>query len=337
MIASHRPLGLADPCLSLLSDILHMRLNITIAAFVGPNQQGGQTDPRYLIIRQSDVKGIRIQMGLPTVESSADARFGFDGGRHSQVLAQLYIAGAKPHDWLLVRSLLCRYTMRIQVRTAQGDISYLPTIEPKGGGMVQGLSMSSPLYTLLPRKLQERTADLLPDVAIKVHPQLLQIYRATRTGQEADLRPVTAQDIQHHAWRMECIIPHDQEQQWTDHQCGQVTNIMRACRTDAERLLLLDWASMAHWGHAAGRHTASLGPIFFIDDSRLTTSSQEAAITAMRVTSDYAVATGVVFETKKNSKSTMAVTPQEEMHPALQTAVQGCWEEPQPSHVTRSS
>ena len=144
VIASHRPLGLSDPCLSLLSDILHMRLNITIATFVGSNQQGGQTDPRYLIIRQSDVKGIRIQMGLPTVESSVDARFGFDGGRHAQVLAQLHIAGAKPHDWLLVQSLLHKYTMRIQVRTAQGNISYLPSIKPKGGGMVQGLSMSSP-------------------------------------------------------------------------------------------------------------------------------------------------------------------------------------------------
>ena len=96
VIASHRPLGLSGPCLSLLSDILHMRLNITTAASVGSNQQGGQTDPRYLIIWQSDVEGIRIQMGLPTVESSADARFGVDGGRHSQVLTQLHRAGARP-------------------------------------------------------------------------------------------------------------------------------------------------------------------------------------------------------------------------------------------------
>ena len=80
---------------------------------------------------------------------------------------------------------------------------------------------------------------------------------------------------------------------------------------------------MAHWGCAAGRYTASLGPVFFIDDSRLTTSSQEAAITATQATSDYAISTGVVFETKVNSKSTMVITPQEEVHPKLQSALQG--------------
>ena len=114
--------------------------------------------------------------------------------------------------------------------------------------MVQGLSMSSPLYTLLPRRLQERAADLLPDVAIKVHPQLLQIYKDTKTGQGSDLQPVTAQGIQYHAWKMERIIQRAQDQEWTEDQCNRVRNIMRACGTDAERLLLLDWIAMAHLG-----------------------------------------------------------------------------------------
>ena len=73
-IGSYRPLGLADPFLSLLSDILYDRLHEQIATYVGPNRQGGQTDPRFTYILQSDAKGVRNQMGLPTVESNADAR-----------------------------------------------------------------------------------------------------------------------------------------------------------------------------------------------------------------------------------------------------------------------
>ena len=54
---------------------------------------------------------------------------------------------------LSMKLLPNKYTMKIQVQTPQGNVTYLPSIKPKGGGMVQGLSMSSPLYTLLPRKL----------------------------------------------------------------------------------------------------------------------------------------------------------------------------------------
>ena len=64
------PLGLADPHLSLISDILYMRTGTMIATYVGIHQQGGQTDPRYMVIMQSDARGIRKQQGLPTVEST---------------------------------------------------------------------------------------------------------------------------------------------------------------------------------------------------------------------------------------------------------------------------
>ena len=152
-----------------------MRTGTMIATYVGVNQQGGQTDLRYMVIMKSDARGIRKQQGLPTVESNADARFGFDGGRHAQVLLQLRKAGVNSCDWLLVNSLLKRYTMRVQVRTRQGVIAYLEDIKPEGGGMVQGLSTSSPLYTLLPRHLQERVAHVVPSAGVLI-PQLLLGY-----------------------------------------------------------------------------------------------------------------------------------------------------------------
>ena len=98
-VGSHRPLGMPDPLLSLLPDIIYIRINAQTAAYAGPSQQGGQTDSRFMVIMQSDAKGIRHKIGLPTVESNADARYGLDGGRHVQVLCQLYQAGVTVHDW----------------------------------------------------------------------------------------------------------------------------------------------------------------------------------------------------------------------------------------------
>ena len=89
-VGSHRPLGMSDPLLSLLPDIIYTRMSAQTAAYAGPSQQGGHTDSRFMVIMQSDAKGIRHKIGLPTVESNADARYGLDGGRHVQVLCQLY-------------------------------------------------------------------------------------------------------------------------------------------------------------------------------------------------------------------------------------------------------
>ena len=152
-------------------------------------------------------------MGLTTAESNADARFGCDGGRHAQVLLQLHIAGATPHDWLLVRSLLQNYTMRVQVRIKDGNITYLPELTPEGGGMAQGLSTPSPLYTLLPRMLQGRVTTVLPNVAVTVHPSMMQSYNETQTKERSRLQPVTAECIRHSAWKMERILSQAQWQQ----------------------------------------------------------------------------------------------------------------------------
>ena len=96
-IQSYRPLGLADPLLSLLSDVLYTRITVHIATYVGSRQQGGQSDTRCMVILQRDARTARRNMQLPTAEISADARYGFDGGRHVQVLIQLHKANVT-HD-----------------------------------------------------------------------------------------------------------------------------------------------------------------------------------------------------------------------------------------------
>ena len=86
VVGSYRPVGQADPILYLLADLVQLRTGFRISQVVGPSQLGGLADSRYHIGMQRDCRTARALQGLPTFETSADARYGFDGGRHAQVL-----------------------------------------------------------------------------------------------------------------------------------------------------------------------------------------------------------------------------------------------------------
>ena len=60
-----------------------------------------------------------------------------------------------------------------------------------------------------------------------------------------------------------------------------------------------------------------------MDDSRFATLSQCAAITVAQATNDYAVRTGVIVDTQKDSTSTLLVTPQEALHEDQRCAFKG--------------
>ena len=189
--------------------------------------------------------------------------------------------------------------------------------------MVQGLSTSSPLYTLLPRHLQERVAHVVPSAGVLIPQPLLDLYRkAPNQGSEVPSH-LTHDRIRTRAWGMESVIKDTPIECLTQRQYHQLQELMNEGTTNSERLMLLDWMAMWKGAREGKPAIANIGPSFFVDDSRLTTSSQDAALAATAATSDYAVATGVVFETKKDSKSTVLVTPPREQHPQLQQALQG--------------
>ena len=66
-----------------------------------------------------------------------------------------------------------------------------------------------------------------------------------------------------------------------------------------------------------------MGPDLFIDDSRFTTSSDNAALSVTTGSTIYAIKTGVIFETKPNSTSTLIVYPPEAQHPQMEEALRG--------------
>ena len=84
---------------------------------------------------------------------------------------------------------------------------------------------------------------------------------------------------------------------------------MRECRNGVHRIHVLDWAAYAMGTKRGMQLTTNTGPSLFIDDSRYTVSSAPAAVLTTKKHTQYAIETGVIFETKQNSKSTVTVNP----------------------------
>ena len=68
--------------MSLISDVLRIRVAPGLACAAGPKQLGGLRDPRLAVAARQESSCRRRLMGLPICELGVDARFGFDGGRH---------------------------------------------------------------------------------------------------------------------------------------------------------------------------------------------------------------------------------------------------------------
>ena len=84
---------------------------------------------------------------------------------------------------------------------------------------------------------------------------------------------------------------------------------MRECRNDVHRIHVLGWAAYAMGTKRGLQLTTNTGPSLFIDDSRYTVSSAPAVVLTTKKHTQYAIKTGVIFETKKKSKSKVTVNP----------------------------
>ena len=62
-----------------------------------------------------------------------DARFGFDGGRHTRFMEGLDASGANSRDWLVTLRLLKSYKLRVRDLSDEGFVATLPDISPEGG------------------------------------------------------------------------------------------------------------------------------------------------------------------------------------------------------------
>ena len=176
------------------------------------------------------------------------------------MLVQLNKAGVTPHDWLLIDNLLRRYTIRVQVKYKNGTRRYLPALKPSRGGMVQGLSSSSPLYTLLPRVLQDMVGQEILCAFLRIHPQLLEAYHMTKTGDATAMQDLDTDHIRMQGWKIEKLVVTAEEQDLGPQTIHKIREIMRECRNDAHRIHVVDWAAYAMGTKQGLQLTTNTGP-----------------------------------------------------------------------------
>ena len=151
-------------------------------------------------------------------------------------------------------------------------------MKPSRGGMVQGLSSSSPLYTLLPRVLQDMVGQEILCAAVRIHPQLLEAYHMTKTEDATAMQDLDTDHIRMQGWKIEKLVVMAEEQDLGPQTIHKIHEIMRACRNDVHRIHVLDWAAYAMGTKRGLQLTTNTGPSLFMDDSRHTVSSAPAAV-----------------------------------------------------------
>ena len=161
--------------------------------------------------------------------------------------------------------------------------------------MVQGLSSSSPLYTLVPRVLQDKVGQEILGAALRTHPQLLEAYHMTKTGNATAMQDLDTDHIRAQGWKIEKLVVTAEEQDLEPQSIQKVHEIMRECRNDVHRIHVLDWAAYAMGTKRGLQLTANTGPSLFIDDSRYTVSSAPAAVLTTKKHTQYAINTCAIF------------------------------------------
>jgi hypothetical protein len=312
---SFRFLGMAEPLLSLISDLLFLRVGHQVTAFVGASQLGGLKDARWHAIVCRELTLRRRLMGLPTLDLQTDARFGYDGGRHHQVLSQLHQAGINQREWLLVDALFRKFAMR----TRNGSGFLLPAVPHLKGGMIQGLGISGCLYSTLPRRLEEFYQAVVPPPAMDIHPAALQAYHTISDGTLSLADTFSAEHVSRLVQPARMVLDRLKADVVTMTQARESLRcIMRQCSSDSERLLLLD----------ALDDFEGQGAFLFIDDAKLRCSSLHALVRVNAAADTYARCTGIVYETGLAGKSTNILdgVPADlmtESHAVLAETIQG--------------
>ena len=314
--SSYRPLGQSHPLLSLGMSLLHDRGKGALHQYCGLSQLGGTKDGRMAAISFGERRALRRELGLPTVEPQADARFGYDGGRHVRFCQGLRKAGLPACEQLLHHDALSHYKPCPIVSVANGSTGLLQAAPMHGGGTIQGLPPSGSIYSTVPLDFELRLRSAVPPACASINEIIAAGFYATYKGdlmvhpQGIDVKSLTAL-----AQRLRAIVSETEHQRLSFPESNAaVEQVFESCKHDGERLWLLDLVGCEEEAPVT----------LFIDDLACGVSSPDASLFAIGAVHDYGVANGVVFETGHKGKAVITHdcldAPAEE---SLRTALEG--------------
>ena len=290
--SSYRPIGLAHPMTSLRSDVLRLRQRNGLIELAGATQLGGLRDPRLIVVARDEAACRRRHAGLPNANLAGDARFGYDGGRQARFMASASAARPSDRDWLLTDRLLTGHRLMIRDYSDEGCVALIPVSNAGGGGTIQGISISGPLYNPTTVECVNWSAAMVPFACTDVHPVVAEAFRRTRTLEPEGYWHATAEDAQSVAWAIERAIYEAETADNAATLLERCVGWMSALATDAERLLVLDMI-----GQSGGE-----ARVAFVDDFKARYSSPWAAKQGGIGISNDARHNGVVYEGGQKGK-----------------------------------
>ena len=263
-----------------------------LAGLAGPTQLGGLRDPRLLVASFQEHACRRRCLGLPSCDFVCDALFGFDGGRHGEFTKNASTAELRHRDWLLLYRVLTGHRLRIRDCSDEGCVATLPDVSPGGGGAVQGLSISCPIYNPITAECLARTSLHVPRACSAVHPMVLDAFRSTSNGVLCD---GCMESVHAAAFKVEAMLSASVSMSARGRK-QSIRHAFSALQTDAERLLVMDYLQ------TSGGESGSV----FVDDLRIRPSFRWALELTVRSVDAVARELGVVFEGGPGSKATVS-------------------------------
>ena len=135
-------------------------------------------------------------MGLPSVDICADARFGYDGGRHGHMTCGAGNAELRARDLLLAAGALQRCRVMVRDVRENGVVGLLPPVKRGGGGTIQGMSPSGPLYCTLPVQCEILVRGAVPTPCVEVEGAVWRTFEKSYGANLGDPEAVWTADVQ---------------------------------------------------------------------------------------------------------------------------------------------
>jgi hypothetical protein len=141
LFESYRPIGIGHGLARVADEIWNIRNGATAREYAAPEQACGRMGSLEAVAARADRLQLRGKQGLPTAVLYSDIEFGFDGGRHAQMLDRAWGAGIE--DWVWTAEMLRHDKMIIM--DPRGQMEPLST---GGVGAGQGKRRSPDLFNL---------------------------------------------------------------------------------------------------------------------------------------------------------------------------------------------
>ena len=155
-VACLRPVSICSDMAQLQDALWVGRNQGALQDYCGDDQLGGVSGPISMVLAVVILGELRRHHGMPTYLAFLDLKWGFDVAIHDGMLVNLYAAGVRGRDWLVMDDIVQQDRQTLELHGLLSETFIL------GCGTAQGRRFSVPLFNGLMRTLRDHLADAVP-------------------------------------------------------------------------------------------------------------------------------------------------------------------------------